>query len=429
MSRLEVASRERARERDAEDPLRSFRDRFCLPHTDDGRPLTYLCGHSLGLAPRAARDGVLQELDDWARLGVLGHHAARRPWVDYADRAQAALAALAGATPDAVVAMNSLTANLHLMLAAFYRPHGRRTQILIEAGAFSSDRHVVASQIAWHGLDPAIELIEVQGSAPGGVFDAAEIDAAIAAAGERLALVVWPGVQFRTGQAFDTAAIVRAARAAGALVGFDHAHAIGNVPLSLQADDADFAVWCSYKYLNAGPGATGGCFVNPRHTCSGDVGGLAGWWGHEATTRFRMEPAFVREAGAAGFALSNPPIFSTAPLLASLQQFEAAGMVALRRKSVELTAYLEALVREVAGPRLRVLTPAGPPQRGAQLSLQFVERGRQARAVFERLGTAGVVCDLREPDILRIAPAPLYNGFEDVWRFASALGAALTHTH
>jgi kynureninase len=234
-------------------------------------------------------------------------------------------------------------------------------------------------------------------------------------------------VQYRTGQAFDGGRIARAAHAAGALAGFDHAHAIGNLPLSLMADEADFAVWCSYKYLNAGPGAVGGCFVHPRHTRATDSRGLAGWWGHEAATRFRMEPAFVPAAGAAAFALSNPPIFSTAPLLASLELFGAAGPAALRRKSVELTAFLEALVGRIAGTRLRVLTPPGPRQRGAQLSLQFAGGGAQARAVFARLGDAGLVCDLREPDVMRIAPVPFYNGFEDAWRFASQLGAALEH--
>jgi kynureninase len=321
--------------------------------------------------------------------------------------------------------MNSLTANLHLMLAAFYRPQGARTRILIESGAFSSDRHAVASQLAWHGLDPDLHLVELQGDAPGGVFGEGQVEAAIAREGERLALVLWPGVQYRTGQAFDGARIARAAHAVGALAGFDEAHAIGNLPLTLQADDADFAVWCSYKYLNSGPGAVGGCWVHPRHTRDAGRRGLAGWWGHEAGTRFRMEPAFVPAAGAAGFALSNPPIFSTAPLLASLGVFDAAGLAALRRKSVELTACLEALVACVAGSRLRQLTPAAPRQRGAQLSLQFAGGGAHARAVFALLGAAGIVCDLREPDVMRIAPVPLYNGFEDAWRFASSLGDAL----
>lgn len=410
--------------RDAADPLRPWRAQFELPPGPDGEPLTYLCGHSLGLAPRAARARVVEELDDWARLGVLGHHAATRPWVDYADHAQAGLGRLAGAAPADVVAMNSLTTNLHLMLAAFYRPGGTRTRVLLEAGAFSSDRHAVVSQLAWHGLDPVAHLVELEPDPASGVFDEAAIEAAIAREGERLALVLWPGVQFRSGQAFDTARIARAAHAVGALAGFDHAHAIGNLPLALQADGADFAVWCSYKYLNAGPGATGGCFVHPRHT---QARGLEGWWGHQATTRFRMASEFIREAGAAGFALSNPPILSTAPLLASLALFDAAGIVALRRKSVELTAFLEALLCEHVGAGdagLRILTPPGPAQRGAQLSLQFAGGGAQARAVFEAIADEGVVCDLREPDILRIAPVPLYNGFEDAWRCAAALRRA-----
>ncbi|MCC6170965.1 MAG: kynureninase [Gammaproteobacteria bacterium] len=418
---------ELARARDAADPLHAFRDRFCLPAGADGQPLTYLCGHSLGLAPRRAREYVAQELDDWARLGVVGHHAAARPWMAYADHAQGGLAALTGAQPADVVAMNSLTANLHLMLAAFYRPLGSRTRILIEAGAFSSDRHAVASQIAWHGLDPAAQLVELEPDARSGVFDEAAIETAIADQGERLALVLWPGVQYRTGQAFDAARLARAAHAVGALAGFDHAHAIGNLPLALAADDADFAVWCSYKYLNAGPGATGGCFVHPRHTRAEGARGLEGWWGHEAATRFRMAPQFVREHGAAGFALSNPPILSTAPLLASLEIFGAAGILALRRKSVELTAFLEALIRDRAGSRLHVLTPPDPARRGAQLSLQFAGGGAHARAVFERLAAAGLVCDLREPDVMRIAPVPLYNGYEDAWQFAAQLDAALRH--
>jgi kynureninase len=414
-----------ARARDAADPLRPFRERFCLPVAADGRPLTYLCGHSLGLAPRTARDYVDRELDDWARLGVVGHHAATRPWMTYADHAQAGLAQLAGAAPADVVAMNSLTTNLHLMLAAFYRPRGVRTRILLEAGAFSSDRHAVASQLAWHGLDPAAHLVELEPDPRSGVFDEAEVEAAIGREGDRLALVLWPGVQYRSGQAFDLGRLARAAHAVGALAGFDHAHAIGNLPLSVTADEADFAIWCSYKYLNAGPGAVGGCFVHPRHTRAEGARGLEGWWGHEAATRFRMEPRFVREPGAAGFALSNPPVLSTAPLLASLELFAAAGIGALRRKSVELTAFLEARVEQFAGRAVRVLTPPGPAQRGAQLSLQFAGGGEHARAVFGRLAGDGIVCDLREPDVMRIAPVPLYNGFEDVWHFTSRLDAAL----
>ncbi len=425
MNALPAATLQRARERDAADPLRDFRDRFCLPPTPEGMPLTYLCGHSLGLAPRSARGWLSQELEDWERLGVTGHHAALRPWVGYADRARSGLATLTGAAVADVVAMNSLTTNLHLMLAAFYRPSGRRTRILIESGAFSSDRHAVASQLAWHGLDPAAHLIELQPDARSGVFGAAAIEAAIAQQGPQLALVLWPGVQYRTGQAFDLGRIARAAHAVGAVAGFDQAHAIGNLPLRLQADEADFAIWCSYKYLNSGPGAVGGAWVHPRHTSDGQAHGLTGWWGHQAATRFRMAPEFIAESGAAGFALSNPPIFSTAPLLASLDEFAAAGIDRLRRKSVELTAFLEALVEALAGNRLRRLTPSMPGERGAQLSLQFAGGGAHARAVFDLLAADGLVCDLREPDVMRIAPVPLYNRFEEVWVFADRLRTAL----
>jgi kynureninase len=417
-------SLEAARALDAADPLPLGADAFARPCDDAGRPLAYLCGHSLGLMPRAARDGVLAELDDWAHLGVEGHHVARRPWVDYADFAIDGLCALTGARAHEVVAMNSLTVNLHLLLASFYQPRGARRRILIEAGAFSSDRHAVAAQIAWHGLDPASELIELAPRGEDATLDPELIDAAIEREGERLALVLWPGVQYRTGQAFDCARIARAAHRVGALAGFDHAHAIGNLPLDLPADDADFAVWCSYKYLNAGPGAIGGAFVHERHGLEPERMRLAGWWGHEPATRFEMAPRFAAAHGAAGWAVSNPPVLSAAPLLASLELFGRAGIAALRARSTRLTAALAGLISAHAGGRATLLTPADPTRRGCQLSLRFAAAG-EARRVFERLRAAGVVGDLREPDVLRVAPVPLYNGYEDVWRCAAALAAAL----
>lgn len=414
-----------ARARDAADPLAGFRGAFEQPVRADGSPALYLCGHSLGLMPRAARERVAEELEDWGRLAVTGHHAARRPWIDYAERASSGLARLAGAQATDVVAMNSLTVNLHLLLASFYRPSAARSRVLIEAGAFSSDRHAVAAQIAWHGLDPGQELLEVAPREPGAAIDESDVEAAILAAGDRLALVLWPGVQYLSGQAFDCARIARAAHAVGALCGFDHAHAIGNLPLALHRDDADFATWCSYKYLNAGPGAIGGAFVHPRHSAGGGLPRLAGWWGHEAGSRFAMRPGFVPAAGAAGWAVSNPPILSTAPLLAALSAFDAAGMPALRRKSVELAAFLDALLSPHAGRGLQQITPAEPARRGCQLSLRVRGGRAAARAVLERLESEGVVLDFREPDVLRVALVPLYNGFEDAWRFADALGRAL----
>ena len=412
---------EAARERDRADPVADFRARFALPRGPDGVPLLYLCGHSLGLAPLAARAMVEAQIDDWERLGVLGHEHAHTPWIDYAEQLQEPLAQLAGARATEVIAMNSLTVNLHLLLASFYRPAGGRGAILVESGAFSSDRHAAATQIAWHGLDPARELIELAPAPGEDLISPEAIEAAIAQQGERLAVVLWPGVQYRTGQCFDLARIARAAHAVGAVAGFDLAHAIGNVPLSLHADAADFAVWCSYKYLNAGPGAIGGAFVHERH--HGRLPQLAGWWGHAQATRFQLQPQFAPAAGTAAFALSNPPVLSSAPLRASLPLFAAAGLTALRAKSVALTGSLESLVRELCGEHIAVVTPADPAQRGCQLSLRV--HGGRGRAVFDVLGERGLVGDWREPDIIRLAPAPLYSRHEDVVRTAWLLGEAL----
>ncbi|HKZ73776.1 MAG TPA: kynureninase, partial [Steroidobacteraceae bacterium] len=307
-------ARELARDADARDPLRAFRAKFAQPQREDGSAVVYLCGHSLGLQPLAARQRVLEELDAWARLAVDGHFTGLRPWLDYHERLNAGLADLAGAQPGEVVAMNSLTVNLHLMMASFYRPVPGRSRILIEAGAFSSDRHAVASQIEWHGMRTGEALVELAPPAGSELLDEAGIEAFLDERGHELALVLWPGVQFRTGQAFDLARIARAARRAGARVGFDLAHAIGNLPLALHDIDADFAVWCSYKYLNGGPGAIGGCFVHERHGTDPTLQRLAGWWGHDAASRFRMLPGFRPMPGAAGWQVSNPLILAAAPL-------------------------------------------------------------------------------------------------------------------
>lgn len=407
-----------ARSQDAADALAALRARFALPRAADGRTLLYFCGHSLGLAPNAARAMVEAEIAHWERLGVLGHEHAASEWIGYAEQLQPPLAQLAGARPHEVVAMNSLSVNLHLLLASFYRPSGRRRAILIEAGAFSSDRHVVASQIQWHGFDPGHELIELSPRPGEELIRIEDVEARIANEGSRLALVLWPGVQYRTGQLFDLARIVRAAHAVNCMVGFDLAHAIGNVPLTLHADDADFAVWCSYKYLNAGPGALGGAFVHERHGAGGELPRLTGWWGHDPATRFEMRPEFLAARGAAAWALSNPPIFSAAPLRASLPLFAEAGMPALRRKSMALSAYLASLLTELGGEQLAIITPSDPAQRGSQLSLRIARGPGHGRELFQALSARGVVCDWREPDIIRIAPVPLYNSFEDVLRGA-----------
>ena len=409
-----------AHRRDEADPLRGFRERFALPRGGRGEPLVYLCGHSLGLMPLAARGLVMEELDDWAQLAVLGHEHGHRPWIPYHENLRDGLASLTGARPDEVVAMNSLTVNLHLLLAAFYRPSGARRRILMEAGAFSSDRHAVASQIAWRGIDPRDALVELSPQAGSEAIPEEAVEAYLREHGAEVALVLWPGVQYRTGQAFDLGRIARAAHGAGCVAGFDLAHSIGNMPLALHDIDADFAVWCSYKYLNAGPGAIGGCFVHARH----DRPHLAGWWGHEALTRFRMGPEFHAAPGAAGWQISNPPILSAAPLIASLALFEQAGLHRLRQKSVALTGYLQYLLERLA-PDVALITPLHAESRGCQLSIRVTGPHGRGQRVFDALTAAGVIGDWREPDTIRLAPIPLYNGFADVFRAAEALAQAL----
>jgi kynureninase len=418
------ASLDFARSADETDPLRAFRTRFAMPRDAQGKEILYFAGHSLGAMPLAARDTLNEELDDWARFGVFGHEEARRPWIPYHENLTAGLCALTGARPNEVVAMNSLTANIHMMLASFYRPAGERRKILIEMDAFPSDRHAVASQVAWHGLDPATDLVELAPAAGEDLVLESAIEQYLAQHGATVALVLWPGVQFRTGQAFDIARISAAAHRAGALVGFDLAHSIGNTPLALHDDGADFAVWCSYKYLNAGPGAIGGVFVHERHV---DVRPrLSGWWGHDAATRFQMKPEFHAQAGAAGWAVSNPSIFAAAPLIVSLALFQEAGIDRLRAKSVELTGYLEFLLDRL-GPSVRLITPRDTQARGCQLSFRIIGTGRGAK-VFRWLTENGVACDWREPDVIRASPVPLYNGFEDVFRFSEKLQQALELT-
>ncbi|KAB7765283.1 kynureninase [Xanthomonas maliensis] len=405
-------SRSHAAALDAADPLRALREAFVFPQ-HAGRDQTYFVGNSLGLQPRRARLMVEEVLDQWGALAVEGHFTGPTQWLTYHQLVRDGLARVVGAQPGEVVAMNTLSVNLHLMMASFYRPTSQRGAIMLEAGAFPSDRHAVESQLRLHGLDPATHLIEVQPDQADGTLSMAAIADAIARDGARLALVLWPGIQYRTGQAFDLAEITRLARAQGAAVGFDLAHAVGNVPLTLHDDGADFAVWCHYKYLNAGPGAVGGCFVHARHANS-DLPRMAGWWGHEQQTRFQMAPEFVAAPGAEGWQLSNPPVLALAPLRASLELFDQAGMQALRGKSEQLTAHLEQLIQARVPQVLQIVTPSDPAQRGCQLSLRVSGGRARGRALFESLQAAGVLGDWREPDVIRIAPVPLYNRFVDL---------------
>ncbi|MFZ5637249.1 MAG: kynureninase [Pseudomonadota bacterium] len=404
---------------DAADPLRRYRDAFHIPR-HHGQEMAYFCGNSLGLQPKGASAYVDEVMDKWARDAVEGHFLEPAPWMPYHELVRDGLAGVVGAHPSEVVAMNSLTANLHLMMVSFFRPDARRNVILMEAGAFPSDRHAMASQLHFHGLSTDAHLVELEPDRDDGTFSMAAIARAIEENRDRLALVLWPGVQYRTGQAFDLKEIARLGHAAGAIVGFDLAHAVGNLPLRLHDSEADFAVWCHYKYMNAGPGAVAGCFVHERHART-DRPRFAGWWGHDQATRFRMGPEFVPTPGADGWQLSNPPILGLAPLRASLDLFSQVGMDALRAKSERLTGFLETLIRDRLSDRLRIVTPADPGERGCQLSLRVVGGRERGRALFEFLGSRGVLGDWREPDVIRISPAPLYNTFGDVLRFARSV--------
>jgi kynureninase len=394
-----------ARELEERDPLPSLREEFFVP-----TGWAYLAGNSLGLQPRAAQAEVEAELAEWARLGVEGWFESREPWLEYAGSLRGPVARLVGASPDDVAVMNTLTVNLHLLLASFYRPTHERFRILIEDTAFPSDSYVVQSQAEWHGLEPREAVVR----AP-----IAELAEAIEAAGESLALALLPGVSYLSGEVLDVAGLTEAVHAVGAVAAWDLAHSIGNVPVALREADVDFAVWCHYKYVNGGPGAPGGAFVHERHGRRLDLPRLAGWWGNDPEERFRMEPDFVPRPGAEGWAVSTPPVLAFAPLRAALRQFDRVGLEALRARSVRLTAYLEELLDEVArSRRMAVTTPRDPARRGAQLSVAC--HGARSLALRLRDGH-GVVCDFREPDVLRFAPAPLYNTYEDCRRAAVAL--------
>jgi kynureninase len=410
-----------ARQLDAADSLRRFRDRFHLPLGEDGQPLIYLAGNSLGLMPKAARSLVEQELDDWARLAVDGHLQAGTPWYTYHETLREPMARVTGAQPNEVVCMNSLTVNLHLFMATFYRPDKTRFKILMEEPAFPSDTYAIKSQIVHHGLDPSESLVLARPRDGEQTIRAEDLADILGAQGDQIALVLLAGVNFFTGQLFPIREITAAAQQHGCLVGIDLAHAVGNVPLELHEWNVDFAVWCSYKYLNAGPGAVAGAFVHERHATNRELPRLAGWWGNDPATRFRMqlEPEFVPVPSADSWQVSNPPILSMAPLRASLAIFdEAGGMSALRAKSIRLTGYLQFLLDQSASGEFSVITPPGASERGCQLSILVHHR---AKELFGKLEVAGAKCDFREPNVIRAAPTPLYNTFHEVWRFSRFL--------
>jgi kynureninase len=410
---------------DSLDPLAAFTAEFHQPYDSDGRRMVYLSGHSLGLQPKSAKGYVDQELLDWQRLGVRGHHEAQRPWIGYHERLAAPLAALIGAAATEVVAMNSLTVNLHLMLVSFFRPAAPRNRVLMEKSAFPSDRYAIVSQLEFHGLNAAEHLIEIEPRAGERSLRTEDLIDTIEREGQRLALILLPGVQYLTGQCLDLAPLIAAARRAGTVVGLDLAHAIGNTLPRLHDWNADFAVWCSYKYLNAGPGAVGGCFIHERHARNSQLPRFAGWWGHRKATRFEMGAEFDPIGGAEGWQVSNPPILSAAPLLASLEVFERAGLQRLREKSLSLTRFLQNLVEALLPGEVEIITPSGAEERGCQLSLRLLRPAPAAKRCHQRLTAAGVIGDWREPDVLRLAPTPLYNSYSDVFNAVDALARAV----
>lgn len=404
-----------ARKLDKQDPLRSFRSQFHLPKWK-GKPAIYFTGNSLGLQPKTTKKFINEELSDWASLGVEGHFHAKRPWLHYHQFSKKALAKIVGAKPAEVVAMNQLTVNLHLMLVSFYQPTPSKYKILTEAGAFSSDQYAFESQVKFHGLDPAKAIIELSPRNGEYTLRTEDIVQAIEANKDELALVIFGAVQYYTGQFFDVQEITKAGHHAGAFVGFDLAHAIGNVPLQLHQHEVDFATWCGYKYLNSGPGGMSGIFVHEKHASNFDLPRFAGWWGHNPRERFQMKKGFLPMTGADGWQVSNFAILTGAAQLASLEIFEKAGMSNLRKKSTLLTGFLEFLLTSIENyhQHFTIITPASKDERGCQLSLLMKKNGKK---VFEKITAAGVIADWREPDVIRVAPAPLYNTFEDVFQF------------
>lgn len=415
-----------ARSLDAADDLSRFRDRFAFPTPHNRPEVTYLVGNSLGLAPLAAREILIEEVDKWATLGVRGHFETERPWAPYHELLAEPMARLVGALPQEVVVMNGLTVNLHLLMVSFYRPTTERFKILIEDHAFPSDHYAVESQIRFHGLDPAEAMITIEPRDSEETLRSDDIVEAIRHHGPELALVLLPGVHYYTGQVMPMEHIVAAAHEVGAIAGLDLAHAVGNVELSLHDWGADFAAWCTYKYLNGGPGSTAAAFVHQRHHQNPDLPRLHGWWGHDKETRFEMNNEFLPIPSAEAWQISNAPIFSMAPVLASLAVFdEAGGMAPLRAKTEQMVQYMDFLLDEHLSGQVESITPREMDQRGCQLSLKVVTPGVDGQAVFDRLQEADVECDWRYPNVIRVAAVPLYNSYEDIHRFVSILTEVL----
>ena len=415
-----------AQQQDANDSLRAYRERFFVP-TFHQNPVRYFTGNSLGLQPKTVGSYIQQELDDWAKWGVEGHFHGKRPWFSYHENLTDKIAKVVGALPEEVVVTHSLTTNLHLLMVSFFVPQGKRKKIICEAKAFPSDQYALESQIKFHGLDLATDLIEIAPREGEHLINEEDILAKIAEVGDELALVMIGGVNYYSGQLFDMKKITEATHAVGAIAGFDLAHAAGNIHLKLHDWGVDFAAWCSYKYLNSSPGGVSGMFVHQRHANRPELPRFAGWWGHDKSVRFLMEPGFQPMPGAEGWQLSNAPVLGMAAHLASLDIFDEVGMEKLCEKRDQLTAYLEFIIDSISEKHKKVctfeiITPRDKSQRGAQLSMLVHGKGK---AIFDKLSDAGVVADWREPNVIRLAPVPLYNSFEDVYYFGKHLEDAI----
>jgi len=417
------ATRACAVELDRNDNMRSWRDEFFFPDKRNSRTAVYFCGNSLGLQPRRAAQYVNEELDSWARRGINGHFSGKRPWLSYHRYATDVLADLCGAHSDEVIAMNTLTVNLHLLMATFFRPQGARRKILIESTAFPSDRYAVVSQLSMHGIDTHDGLLEWRPPAGETDLRLEDLERLVADNAGSIALILLPGVQYYNGQVMNMPALCDIARRAGCPIGLDLAHAVGNVPLALHDWGADFAAWCTYKYLNSGPGAVGGAFVHRRHLAATDRQPLRGWWGNHEGSRFRMARDFDPAPGIESWQVSNPPVLALAPLVASLELFREAGFEQLQQKSQRLTAWLAFLLDAMLPDAIRIITPQH--ERGCQLSLTVVGGTREPKSAFAQLDPLNVIVDWREPDVIRAAPAPLYNGFEEAYEFVQRLKLAI----
>jgi kynureninase len=415
-------SKDFAADQDRQDELSSFRDKFYIPKDRYGNDVIYLCGNSLGLMPKSTPDFVNQELEDWKNLGVEGHFHAKNPWMPYHELLTDQMAAVVGAKPSEIVVMNSLTVNLHILMVSFYRPTKERYKILFDYSPFPSDRYAIASQIRFHGLDPAASMIELKPVADSEIVSDNSIESILNEHGHEIALILIGGVNYYTGQAYNLKKITKTGHNKGCIVGFDLAHAAGNIKLNLHEDGLDFAAWCTYKYLNSGPGSLSGCFIHERHHQDHELPRFAGWWGNDKKNRFLMQDDFHPIPSAEGWQLSNPPILSMAAIKSSLQIFNEAGMDRLQRKSENLTAYLEYLIQQEANENVNIITPSESPKRGCQLSIQMKNPDKK---LFQHLTENGVTADWREPDVIRIAPVPLYNTFTDVWQFNKILHQAL----